>query len=81
VISRKIDVPTAIFTSDNSNNVLSQRWMQAQINGSEPVVYSAEEEGDHIFAFKNPVKFYQRPVCVSGSLIRWPLEPPVMEIN
>lgn len=57
VVSRKIDVPTAIFTGDNSNNVPSQRWMQSQIKGSELFVYSADEEGDHFLAFKNPVKF------------------------
>ncbi|MCF3641256.1 alpha/beta hydrolase [Rhizobium sp. TRM95111] len=57
VVSRKIDVPTAIFTGDNSNNVPSQKWMQSQIRGSELFVYSAGEEGDHFLAFKNPVKF------------------------
>lgn len=57
VVSRKIDVPTAIFTGDNSNNVPSQRWMQSQIKGAELFVYSAEDEGDHFLAFKNPVKF------------------------
>jgi pimeloyl-ACP methyl ester carboxylesterase len=57
VISRKINVPTAIFTGENSNNVPSQRWMQSQIKGSELYVYSAEEQGDHFLAFKNPVKF------------------------
>jgi pimeloyl-ACP methyl ester carboxylesterase len=57
VISHKIDVPTAIFTGDHSNNVPSQRWMQSQIKGSELFVYSVEESGDHFLAFKNPVKF------------------------
>jgi hypothetical protein len=31
--------------------------MQSQIKGSELYVYSAEEQGDHFLAFKNPVKF------------------------
>lgn len=57
VVGRKIDVPTAIFTGDNSDNVPSQKWMQSQIKGSELFVYSADEEGDHFLAFKNPVKF------------------------
>jgi pimeloyl-ACP methyl ester carboxylesterase len=57
VISHKIDVPTAIFTGENSNNVPSQRWMQSQIKGSQLFVYSAAEDGDHFLAFKNPVKF------------------------
>ncbi|SFU21947.1 alpha/beta hydrolase [Mesorhizobium sp. YR577] len=57
VVSRKIDVPTAIFTGENSNNVPSQKWMQSQIKGSELFIYSAKDEGDHFLAFKNPVKF------------------------
>lgn len=57
VVSRKIDVPTAIFTGENSNNVPSQKWMQSQIKGAELFVYSAKDEGDHFLAFKNPVKF------------------------
>jgi pimeloyl-ACP methyl ester carboxylesterase len=57
VISHKIDVPTAIFTGENSNNVASQRWMQSVIPGSELHVYSKAEQGDHFLAFKNPTKF------------------------
>jgi pimeloyl-ACP methyl ester carboxylesterase len=57
VVSHKIDVPTAIFTGENSNNVPSQRWMQSVIPGSELHVYKAEEQGDHFLAFKNPTKF------------------------
>lgn len=57
VVSHKIDVPTAIFTGENSNNVPSQRWMQTVIPGSELHVYKAEEQGDHFLAFKNPTKF------------------------
>lgn len=57
VVSHKIDVPTAIFTGENSNNLQSQRWMQSQIKGSELFVYSAKDQGDHFLAFKNPVKF------------------------
>lgn len=57
VVSHKIDVPTAIFTGENSNNVPSQRWMQSVIPGSELHVYKAEEQGDHFLALKNPTKF------------------------
>jgi pimeloyl-ACP methyl ester carboxylesterase len=57
VVSHKIDVPTAIFTGENSNNVPSQKWMQSVIPGSELYVYGAAEQGDHFLAFKNPTKF------------------------
>jgi pimeloyl-ACP methyl ester carboxylesterase len=57
VVSRKIDVPTAIFTGENSNKVPVQKWMQSQIKGAELFVYSAKDEGDHFLALKNPVKF------------------------
>jgi pimeloyl-ACP methyl ester carboxylesterase len=57
VVSNKIDVPTAIFTGENSNNVPSQKWMQSVIPGSELHVYGAAEQGDHFLAFKNPTKF------------------------
>lgn len=57
VVRHKIDVPTAIFTGENSNNVPSQKWMQSVVPGSELHVYPAEEQGDHFLAFKNPRKF------------------------
>jgi pimeloyl-ACP methyl ester carboxylesterase len=57
VVSHKIDVPTAIFTGENSNNVQSQKWMRSVIPGSELYVYTAAEQGDHFLAFKNPTKF------------------------
>lgn len=57
VVSYKIDVPTAIFTGENSNNVPSQKWMQSVIPGSELFVYSKADQGDHFLAFKNPQKF------------------------
>jgi pimeloyl-ACP methyl ester carboxylesterase len=57
VVRRKIDVPTAIFTGQNSNNVPRKKWLQSAIEGSELYIYSADEQGDHFLAFKNPVKF------------------------
>lgn len=57
VIRTKIDMPTAIFTGEYSDNLPSQRWMHAMIAGSELFVYSKEEQGDHFLPFKNPVKF------------------------
>lgn len=57
VVSHKIDVPTAIFTGEYSNNLPSQRWAQSVIPNSSLYVYSKEEQGDHFLAFKNPFKF------------------------
>jgi pimeloyl-ACP methyl ester carboxylesterase len=57
VISRKIDVPAAIFTGELSNNLPSQRWAHAAIRNSTLFVYSAEEQGDHLLMFRNSMKF------------------------
>ena len=57
VIRHKINVPTAIFTGEDSNNLPSQQWMQTVIPGSSLYVYSKAEQGDHFLAFKNPLKF------------------------
>lgn len=57
VIRHKIDVPVAIFTGEESNNLPSQRWAASVIPGAQLYVYTAEEEGDHFLMFKNPVKF------------------------
>ncbi len=57
VIRNKINVPTAIFSGEYSNNLPSQRWMQSVIPGSKLFVYSKVEQGDHFLAFKNPMKF------------------------
>jgi pimeloyl-ACP methyl ester carboxylesterase len=57
VVSHKINVPTAIFTGENSNNVPSQKWMQSAIPGSQLFIYSKADQGDHFLAFKNPEKF------------------------
>ncbi|QOK99335.1 alpha/beta hydrolase (plasmid) [Ralstonia pseudosolanacearum] len=57
VIRHKIDVPTAIFTGEYSNNLPSQRWMQKTISGARLFVYTKAEQGDHFLMFKNPFKF------------------------
>lgn len=57
VITRKINVPTAIFTGEYSPNLPSQRWISSVIPNSTLYVYSKSEQGDHFLAFKNPVKF------------------------
>ncbi|SFB21150.1 Pimeloyl-ACP methyl ester carboxylesterase [Collimonas sp. OK607] len=57
VISKRIDVPTAIFTGVYSDSLQGQRWIHSVIPNSELHVYTEEEQGDHFLAFKNPVKF------------------------
>lgn len=57
VISKRVDVPTAIFTGVYSDSLSGQRWIHSVIPNSELHVYSAEEQGDHFLAFKNPFKF------------------------
>lgn len=57
VIQHKIDIPTAIFTGEYSNNLPSQQWMHSVIPNSTLYVYTKEEFGDHFLATKNPVKF------------------------
>jgi pimeloyl-ACP methyl ester carboxylesterase len=57
VISKRVDVPTAIFTGVYSDSLSGQRWIHSVIPSSELYVYSAEEQGDHFLAFKNPFKF------------------------
>lgn len=57
VLRHRIDVPTAIFTGEYSNNLPSQRWAQSVIPNSSLYVYSKAEQGDHFLAFKNPFKF------------------------
>ncbi len=58
VIRHKIDRPTAIFTGEQSAfNIPSQEWAKAQIKDARLFVYSQAEHGDHLLAYKNPVKF------------------------
>lgn len=57
VITHKIDRPTAFFTGALSANVPSQYWAAAHIRDARVFVYTAAEHGDHLLAYKNPVKF------------------------
>jgi len=57
VITHKIDRPTAIFTGQLSPNLPSQQWEQRQIKGARLIVFSQADYGDHLLAYKNPVKF------------------------
>ncbi len=57
VLKHKINVPTAIFTGENSNYVASQKWIHETIPHSRLWIYSDADQGDHFLIFKNPKKF------------------------
>jgi len=57
VIRHKINVPTAIFSGEYSNNLPSQRWMASVIPNAKLYAYTRSEQGDHFLMFKNPFKF------------------------
>lgn len=57
VVRHKIDVPAAIFSGDESNNLPSQRWAQPVMPNAKLYAYSAAGQGDHFLMFENPVKF------------------------
>jgi pimeloyl-ACP methyl ester carboxylesterase len=57
VVRYKINVPTAIFTGEYTDNLPGQRWMKSVIPNSTLYVYNKAEQGDHFLAFKNPMKF------------------------
>ena len=59
VVRHKIDIPTAIFSGEQSNNLPSQRWAQSVVPGATLFAYTTAEQGDHFLMFKNPVKFTQ----------------------
>ena len=57
VVQRKIDIPTAIFSGEQSNNLPSQRWAQSVVPGATLYSYTTEQQGDHFLMFKNPLQF------------------------
>jgi pimeloyl-ACP methyl ester carboxylesterase len=57
VVRRRVDVPAAIFSGEESNNLPSQRWAASVIPNATLYAYTTKEQGDHFLMFKNPVKF------------------------
>jgi pimeloyl-ACP methyl ester carboxylesterase len=57
VVRGKIDVPAAIFSGEESNNLPSQRWAQSVMPKATLYAYSSAAQGDHFLMFKNPVRF------------------------
>jgi pimeloyl-ACP methyl ester carboxylesterase len=59
VVRHKINIPAAIFSGEESNNLPSQRWAQSVVSGAQLFSYTSAEQGDHFLMFKNPLKFAQ----------------------
>lgn len=59
VVRHKLDIPVAIFSGEQSNNLPSQRWVQSVVPGATLHAYGSDEQGDHFLMFKNPLKFTQ----------------------
>ncbi len=59
VVRHKINVPAAIFSGEESNNLPSQRWAASVIPGATLYTYTSAEQGDHFLMFKNPVTFVE----------------------
>lgn len=59
VVRHKINIPAAIFSGEESNNLPSQRWAQSVVPGALLFSYTSAEQGDHFLMFKNPLKFTQ----------------------
>ena len=57
VIQHKLDVPVAVFSGDESNNLPSQRWVADTVPNGRLFSYTSEDEGDHFLMLKNPLKF------------------------
>ncbi|MEJ8859259.1 hypothetical protein WKW79_32155 [Variovorax robiniae] len=59
VVRHKIDIPAAIFSGEESNNLPCQQWAQSVIADARLYSYSSAEQGDHFLMFKNPLKFVE----------------------
>ncbi len=57
VVRHKINIPVAIFSGDESNNLPSQKWAASVIPGARIYIYTSAEQGDHFLMLKNPMKF------------------------
>jgi non-heme chloroperoxidase len=57
VVRYKLDVPVAVFSGEESNNLPSQDWIAATVPNGRLFSYTAEEQGDHLLMLKNPVRF------------------------
>ncbi|MFC3058457.1 alpha/beta fold hydrolase [Paenirhodobacter populi] len=59
VIEHKLDIPVAVFSGEQSNNLLSQVWIAETAPDGRLFSYTTAEEGDHFLMLKNPLKFVE----------------------
>lgn len=57
VVEHKLDVPVAVFSGEESNNLPSQKWIADTVPDGRLFDYANEDEGDHFLMLKNPLKF------------------------
>ena len=57
VVEHKLDIPVAVFSGEESNNLPSQKWIVETAPDARLFNYAAEDEGDHFLMIKNPLKF------------------------
>lgn len=57
VVQHKLDIPVAVFSGEESNNLPSQKWIAETAPDGRLYSYTAEEQGDHLLMLKNPVRF------------------------
>jgi pimeloyl-ACP methyl ester carboxylesterase len=57
VLIHKINIPVALFTGELSPNLPSGRWAHSAIPNAKLIVFSKEDQGDHLMMFRSPKKF------------------------
>lgn len=57
VVQGKLDIPVAVFSGEESNNLPSQKWIAETAANGILYNYASAEEGDHFLMQKNPIKF------------------------
>lgn len=57
VIRTKLDIPVAVFSGEESNNLPSQDWIARTVPDGRLFSYSSADQGDHFLMQKNPIKF------------------------
>lgn len=57
VIEHKLDIPVAVFSGEESNNLPSQKWIAETASDGRLFNYNSADEGDHFLMLKNPEKF------------------------
>lgn len=57
VIQHKLDMPVAVFSGEQSNNLPSQKWIADTAPDGRLFNYGSGDDGDHFLMLKNPVRF------------------------